>query len=1097
MLRSRLMWLVWLVTLVVVLVFGVGSAAGAVPAPGWSVDSVAAPTDFSVAAGGTYQVDVTNAGSVASEESPIVIRDVLPAGVSATNAEVPGFPASCVTGPVVTCEVTGTAVAPDGRMQMLVSVSVDAGAEGVVTNTVSVVGGGAPLVSRSQQNRLSGLAPSFGPASFSFAIDGVDGRPDTQAGGHPYELTTTIDLNSVIAVKNEENPLDTSVQDVRDIVVDLPLGFVGDALSAPQCTLAQLSSVNEDHSEGGCPPETIIGHLETEPSGPPTSVNGPIYNLVPERGVPAEFGFVDGKSNTHVIYSHVVPTPGGYVLQATSSEISQVPLAHIVASFYGDPAQRDGTHAAQVPFFTNPTECDGQPLTATVWMDSWQNPARLNPDGTPVDLNEQAWVKASSSSPPVTGCNELQFTPELFAQPTTTTADSPSGLEFALKVPQVENTGVLGTPALQDTTVSFPEGMTVDPSSGDGLGACSEAQIGWEGPSPIDFNGQAPACPESSKIGSVEVQTPLLAGTLHGEVFLASQNENPFASTFATYIVINDPTTGVLVKLAGELKLDERTGQITSSFLENPQLPFSQLQLHLYSGPRASLATPDSCGIFTTTSVLAPWSAPYSGPDSTPFDSFPISEGCISGFSPAFTAGSVNPQAGAYTPFQASFSRQDTDQELAGLTLTFPDGLLASVAGVPECGETEIAAARANTGSCPPDSEIGGVTAFAGPGPDPLAVAGKAYLTGPYNGGAYGVAVIVPAIAGPYNFGNVVVRQALRVNPRTSQVTDVSDPFPTILDPTAPNGQTNGVPIKLRRIDVDINRPGFTFNPTSCNPLAFTGALSSTQGAASPIQTPFQAANCQTLKFDPKLTVTTQGKASKADGASLTFKIAYPKEPFGSQTWFNETKFDIPKQLPARDTTLQQACLANTFETSRKACPPGSIIGHAIVHTQILSEPLTGPVYFVSYGSQKFPEAVIVLQGDNITIELHGETFIDNKTGITSATFHNLPDTPFENIEVTIPEGPYSEFGVNIPEKDHYNLCTQKLTMPTHFKASNGQETNQNTPITITGCKTTTRAQKLAAALKACHKHKNKHQRTHCENQAHKKYGHTKTSKKK
>ncbi|MGB8988344.1 MAG: hypothetical protein WCC37_17215, partial [Candidatus Sulfotelmatobacter sp.] len=308
----------------------------------------------------------------------------------------------------------------------------------------------------------------------------------------------------------------------------------------------------------------------------------------------------------------------------------------------------------------------------------------------------------------------------------------------------------------------------------------------------------------------------------------------------------------------------------------------------------------------------------------------------------------------------------------------------------------------------------------------------------------------------------------------------------------------DGVPVQIKHVNVTVNRPRFTLNPTSCNPMTITGIIQGSEGASSPVSTPFQDANCSLLKFAPKVQVSTIAQASKAKGTSLTFKISYPAGALGTQSWFNEARFDIPKQLPARLETLQQACLAAVFENDRSKCPAGSIIGHALVKTEALPEPLKGPVYFVSYGNAKFPEAVMVLEGYGITIDLHGETFI-SKTSVTSATFRNTPDVPFESIEVTIPTGRYSEFGANLPPKDNYNFCGQKLTMPTLLKAQNGLEINQNTPVTITGCKPKkpTRTQQLTKALQTCKKTKNHSKRTKCEQNAHKKYGNTKTKKKK
>jgi hypothetical protein len=1095
-----------------------GSAHAATEAPGWTIDSTALPTNFSTAQNAEcvekiasehpkplcdgYQVNVTNAGSKATDGgSRVKITDTLPPGVTARSIElfliVPeavaeaniAKEAECKGTTVVTCELpegADSTVQPDGIVQMVVYVTVnEPEAQGPVTNGVAVLGGGAPEATFSQNNAISPAQASFGPAAFKFYIDASNGTPDTQAADHPYELTTTIDLNSAILTnRNEEETKITSVQDLKDVVVDLPLGFAGSTLAAPQCTLAQLSS------QARCPKETRVGHISSEPESG-ARVNSPIWNITPERGVPGEFGYVDGDSNTHVFYVHVVPTPEGYVLRAVNPDIPQVALSHIVVTFYGNPAVRDEASRAPVPFFTDPTSCSGGKLKAKIWMDSWQNPGGSNPDGTPAVETDPRWVGATSESPPVIGCDLLAFGPELKVQPTEFKADSPSGLEFELKLPQTEVPGLPATPALRNATVTLPEGMTVDPSAGNGLQACTVAQIGWQGRSSSDFNSAPPACPEASKIGSLELESPLIPGILTGSIYLAAQNENPFHSTLAGYIVVNDPVTGVVLKIAGELKANPSTGQITGTFDENPQLPFSDLKLHFFSGPRAPVATPESCGTFTTTSALEPWSIEGSELPATPFDSFQINSGCVNGFAPAFSAGTTNLQAGAFTPFVASFSREDTDQELRGLTLTMPPGLEAVIANVPECPE-----AQANAGTCPESTQIGTVQAQAGPGPNPLSVTGRAYFTGPYNGGAFGLSVVVPAIAGPYDFGNVIVRQSLRVNPLTAQITDVSDPFPTILDPVGANGQTSGIPIKLRRVDVTVNRPNFTFNPTNCSKLQVAGTITSAQGASSALATPFQVTNCATLKYEPKLSVTTAAHSSKANGASLVFKISYPKGAMGSQAWFNEAKFDLPKQLPARLTTIQKACLAATFEHNRGACPAASVIGHAVVHTPVLPVPLEGPVYFVSYGGAAFPDAVLVLDGYGVHIELHGNTFINGKTSITSATFRNTPDVPFESIEVTIPSGKFGEFGAYLPASAKGSFCGQKLVMPTLFKAQNGLEIHQNTAVGVTGCpKAKTRAQLYAAALKACHKDKNKAKRKRCEATAHRKYAPLKKKK--
>jgi hypothetical protein len=1110
------------------------SASAAVPAPGWSIESFAQPTVFaasqttacleSLSHGGQelcdeYEVTARNAGDKGSEESPIVMTDTLPGGLTVQKIDFfwSGFPggpefdlgeALCSATPVasstpVQCTIPplGLSIAPDDTLRMRVLVTVDEpGAGRALVNNATVVGGGAPEVSAdaatSPPNEVGGPALAFGVSSFDFDIDGLSGTRDTQAGDHPYELTTTIGLNNQFRVGETSGGHvgleDTSVQDPKDVVVNLPLGFVGSTLAAPECTFAQLSS-RISKGVGGCPPDTVVGHIRTEPVTN-SSIDSPINNMVPERGVPAEFAYVDNLAGAHVFYVHVVPTPEGYVLQTINPDIPEIQLDHIAVTFYGDPAERDGSGNAQVPFFTNPTGCANGPLVASIYMDSWLNPGRLKVDGTP-DLSDPAWVgfgeRGRSVSPAVTGCNSLQFTPELSAQPTTHVADSPSGLEFEMKLPQTEEAGVAATPALKRAEVTLPEGMTVDPSAGDGLAACSEAQIGWLGGSLHNFSPAAPECPEASKIGSLELTTPLIPRTLNGALYIARQNENPFGSVLAAYVVVDDPVTGVLIKLAGRFTPNPQTGRMTAVFDENPQLPFSDLKLHFFGGPRAELTTPEGCGSFTTNSDLAPWSASDSGPDPTPFDSFLVESGCVNGFAPAFRAGSTNLQAGAYTPFVASFSRQDTDQELGGLSVSLPPGLLADVGSVPLCGE-----AQANAGTCPESTQVGTVKAGAGPGPNTLFVGGKAYLTGPYKGGPYGLSVVVPAIAGPFNFGVVVVRQSLRIDPTDAHVTDVSDPFPTILQPTGADGRTIGIPIRLRRIDVSIDRPGFTFNPTNCGKLTVGGSITSTRGAVSALASPFQVTNCATLKFQPKFAVSTGGKTTKADGASLAVKLTYPNTPQGTEANITKVKVDLPKQLPSRLTTLQKACTAAQFNADPAGCPTASIIGHAKAITPILPVPLEGPAYFVSHGGEAFPSLIMVLQGNGVVLDLVGATFI-SKQGITSSTFKTVPDAPVGSFELTLPTGKYSALAANLPVSAHGSFCGQTLKMPTEFLAQNGAKINQSTMIAVSGCanaKALTRAQKLEAALKVCHK-KAEGKRATCERAARRAYGPIKRSK--
>ena len=1116
LLRSCTLTALVALTVALLAVSASSAFASPAPAPGWTIESFAAPAHFTAAqnteclarfsACESYVVKARNAGSVAATDTePAVLQDTVPAGLTvhgvALKEQTPSNSKrelGCVTTPSppvthVVCTLNANPgepgpVQPDEELVLEIFVTVDEETPKALPNEASIEGGGAPPAKTEAQEATNSVGEpvGFGFYHIGAYVSSVDGTRDLQAGDHPYEATFTLNLNTKTRFRGAFEP--EAVQDVRDFVTDLPVGFVGSILAAPQCSFAQLTS-HIVHGIGGCPVDTIVGHLRTEPEGI-TAIDGPIYNMTPEEGYPAEFAYVDVTNSPHVFYSRVVPTAQGYVLQTINPEIPQIALHTIVVTFFGDPTAkyagtvcgtgseehellcREGLENGAVPFFTDPTDCTGEEPTTTIWTDSWQNPAKWNPDGTPVDLGEAQWAKSESKSHPVIGCNMLRFPAQIEAQPTTHESDKPSGMNFFIKLPQSETMGVPATPTLKKVFETFPGGFTVDPSAAGGLGACSEAQMGWVGPGPLSFNEAPPACPEGSKIGSLELESPLIGKRkLQGEMFLARQYENPYpepghptGSLIGLYVVVHDPLTGVLIKIAGRATLNPNNGQITGEFNENPNLPFSNLELHFFGGPRAEFATPESCGTFTTTTELEPWSAPDSGLPASPFNNFLIDEACPSGsFSPPFTAGSQNLQAGGYTNFVASFQRSDTEQELAGLTVTLPPGLSANVANVPECSEAQIHEAEAGTGGCPENTQVGTVQAGVGPGPDPYFAQGKAYWTGPYKGGPFGIAVVVPAVAGPFNFGTVVVRQSIHLDPHTAQVTDVSDPFPTIID---------GIPLRMRRVDVEFNRFAFIFNPTSCAKNQFTGIVSGfplgaptevnqynvgfaqVPGATHAFTAPFQVTNCANLKFAPKVAISTSGKTSRANGASLTYKLTYPggggragiSSPQGVYADIAKVKVELPKQLPSRLTTLQKACTQAQFSANPAGCPSASLIGRAKAVVPNIPVPLEGPVYFVSNGGEAFPNLVIVLQGDNVTIDLTGDTFI-SKSGITSTTFKTVPDNPLYSFEINLPQGKYSALAAN------GNLCKSKLTMPNEYVAQNGLKLNETLPIAVTGCK--------------------------------------------
>ncbi len=1012
------------------------AANAATPAaPRWAIESLAAPTDFSTAdnAGSicnadltgkscdAYIVTATDVGAAAMKAKEVELEDTLPAGLAVRDvglhwSGIEAVPprqegenlnasgkACTVTLPHVTCKLKasffselGRTVHPDDALKMEVAVTVDEGpTPAVLTNTVKVAGGEAPAAEASATNTLEEGPPPFGPTLFSSPALGPDGADATQAGSHPYELPTHIGFGSEVREPADNLVVATSVENPRDILVDLPPGLAGSAVSTPElCTLAQLSAPSENAIEDGtssCPPESQIGFLHAYPISS-DGVKNLIYNMVPERGVAAEFGFVDVLGGAHVLYASLVPTPAGYVLRTSSDEIPEIQLTELIANIYGDPYTRDGSlleASKHVPTLTMPSDCSGEPLITSVHMDSWQHPGSYLPDGEP-NLAEPNWVTSTSQSEPVSGCNQLEglFNPTITATPSTNRADSPTGLEVDLKIPQSEGTETLGTPPLKKAVVTLPEGMTVNPSSANGLQGCSLSALGMS-PSGQP-NAAAPNCPNASKIGSVELETPALPGVLQGDIYVAKQAENPFHSLLALYIVVNDPTTGVVVKIPGEIRANATSGQLETVVDNSPQFPFSELRTHFFAGQRAALRTPSVCGKYIVTSQLTPWSAPESGPPAEPTANFQITQGCAPSAAaepnhPAFAAGTLNPLAGAYSPFVLKLSREDGSQELKGLSLTLPEGLIGKLAGIAECPDSALAAAAAKSGtaeqqspSCPAASEVGAVTVGAGAGLTPYYATGRAYLAGPYKGAPLSLAIVTPAVAGPYDLGTVVVRNALQVDPYTAQITAVSDEIPHILQ---------GIPLDVRSIALQLPRHEFTLNPTSCEKKTIAGSLTSVLGQAAPLSNPFQVGGCSNLGFKPKLAISLKGGTKRHTFPALKAVLTYPQ---GSYANIASAQVTLPHSSFLEQGHIKTVCTRP--QLASQTCPAASIYGKATAVTPLLDKPLSGPVYLgVGFGHE-LPDLVAELNGQ-IRVLLDGKVDTGKEDGLRNS-FEVVPDAP-------------------------------------------------------------------------------------------------------
>jgi hypothetical protein len=1043
---------IWAAVAVALLALCHVSPAPAASSPWWHVNTSALPTDLPPGGEGKIVVTATNLGDaeVNGSSEPVTIADKLPSGLTATAVSGRAGTFRGIRGemecsqPVGPCTFSGT-IQPYEPLEVEVTVKVGENATSGGDNEVTVTGGGAPSASVKQTVTVNGGTTSFGVEHYEFRPENEGGSYDTQAGSHPFQLTTTLDLNQTA---NTEKPPAL----VKDLHFKLPPGFIGNPTAGAQCTGLAFTTDPVLFTDI-CPPNTAVGVAIITIDNPGffelIRLAVPVFNLVPAVGEPARFGF--DVLSVPVILDTSVRTGGDYGVTISVNDISQT--AAFVSSevtLWGVPGDpRHGPSrgwgciagglytalSAEVPacttlsepkpppLLTLPTSCTGR-LTSSVEASSWTDPGEFLPP-------REAGVEES-----LDGCNRLPFGPSISVAPDGQAGSTPTGLTVGVHVPQEEGLNGTGlSPAdVKDTTVVLPAGVALNPAAADGLESCSESQIALSADS-------VPSCPEASKVATLEIKSPLLPNALTGAAYLAAQNQNPFGSLVALYLVARDPVSGVLIKVAGEVRPDPVTGQLVSTFENTPQLPFEDLNLHFFGGDRAPLSSPAICGAYTTTASIAPWSGNEATNPSSTFDilSGPNGSPChnpLLPFSPSLTAGTTSIQAGGFSPFTMTMSRPDGSQNLQAIKLTMPPGLLGTLAKVKLCPE-----AQANAGICGPESLIGHTIVSVGVGGDPYTVTGgEVFITEGYEGAPYGLSIVNPAKAGPFDLGKVVVRAKIEVDPLTAALTittDNSGPYkiPTILD---------GIPLQIQHVEVGIDRQNFTFNPTNCSPLQVGGNLYSSEGSSAAVKVPFQITNCAVLGFKPKLTAKTAGKTSRKTGASLSVKLSYPAGSFDAN--IAKVKVDLPKQLPSKLPTLQQACPAATFNANPAACPSASIVGHATASTPVLPVPLTGPAYFVSHGGEEFPDLIIVLQGYGATVHLIGSTYINPKTNITSSTFKAIPDVPVGTFELNLPQGKYSALAATA------NLCTTKLAMPTSFVGQNGAEIHTSTPITPTGC---------------------------------------------
>jgi hypothetical protein len=917
-------------------------------------------------------------------------------------------------------------------------------------------------------------AEEFGLHDFDLVFSEADGSPATQAGSHPYAMTLSFEANTIEGEKGKA----IAVEAIKDVLVAQPPGFAGNQTPVPFCSTLDFLTLSDefDHNVPGCADGSAVGIFKVvlQPPEGEKKAEGdeaPIYLLQPAPGTAAKLGFyVKGIPITADVAVSETPP---YNIVGASTDISQlVEFFGAELTFWGNPASplHDEERGAcylggkscpagvpEIPFLTLPRACEG-PLATTYAIDSWPNPGALLPSGDP-DLSDPAWVTGEALTHDeegnpfgFIGCGKLGFNPSITAQPTTKAARSPTGLDFSL---DVNNEGLANPSGIADsdiekTVVTLPEGFSTNPSIAEGLNVCTEAQLEAE----TAFSAPGAGCPNASKVGTLEVETPLLEGKLlKGSLFIAKPYENEFHSLLALYIVIKDPELGIAVKQAAKVTPDPVTGQLVTTTEDMPQLPFSHFRLHFREGARSPLASPPGCGSYDVKAELTPWSG---GAPITTTSAFQIITGpnegpCPSGglppFKPGLIAGTLNNAAGHFSPFNVRLFRSDSEQEITRFSIKLPPGLVGKLAGIPFCPDAAIAAAKARTGphggqeeiespSCPAASQIGRTLAGAGVGPSLAYAPGKLYLAGPYHGSAISLVSITAAKVGPFDLGTVVVRLAFKINPETAEVfidATGSDPIPHIIQ---------GIPVHLRDIRAYADRPEFVLNPTDCTRTATastvlgSGLNFASEADDNPItvSTPFQAADCAALPFKPKLTLRLVGGTKR--GSHPALKAHLHMNGIGEAA-IAYSQVTLPRSEFLDQSHIRTVCTRVQFNQGAvpgEDCPAGSVYGHAKAVTPILSEPLEGSVFLRS-SEHQLPDLVAALHNGEINVNLVGR--VDSvKGGRIRNTFEVVPDAPVSEFTLTM-QGADKGLLVNST-----NLCKGTHRVIVNFTGHNGKVSN-------------------------------------------------------
>jgi hypothetical protein len=900
----------------------------------------------------------------------------------------------------------------------------------------------------------STTSSAFSIVRFDGQASTPQGAPVTQAGAH---ADVSMDLQTSTTTDADGMPVPDGT--VRDISVNLPVGLLGDPTTTPKCTAEQLGA----GFAGTCPDSTQVGvaTVHTSSSGDfPVA----IYNLVPPPNMPAQFGFNLYQNVVH-LNARLRGRGDGYGLAIDIDNIAQaLPVIGAQVTLWGVPADpshdamrgsllagglcNDGgsmpcpAHAPRTPFITLPSDCAAGPLTSTVSTYSWQNPSDVQtgafvshlPDGTPAGADR---------------CEKLRFEPSIEVQPDRAAAGKPSGLLVRIRVPQDDNPDGLAVPPLRKAVVTLPKGVVVSPSGARGLQACAPSQIELD-------DVTEPTCPAASNLGHIVIDTPLLADPLQGSIYLAKQTDNPFGTTLALYLVARGP--GVVLKLPGKVEPDPVTGQVVTTFDNNPQLPFSQFDLRFDGGDTAALSMPVDCGPKTTTAELTPWSssAPVVVSDTFHVSADGSGAPCGNrGFSPSFNAGTTSLAAGGDATFSLTFSRDDAEQELSDIAIDMPPGLLGRIASVPLCPD-----ALAATGACDGSSQIGSVTTAAGPGDQPYYLPGKAFITGAYKGAPFGLSIVVPAVAGPFDLGTVVVRAALSVDRSTAALHVQSDSMPTILQ---------GIPLQVRTVSINIDRPGFMFNPSNCSSMRVSGSIASTSGTVRNVDNHFQVAGCAALPFSPRMTLRAGSRGHTKKGVTTPLSVTLSMT--NGQANNRVVDVDLPRTLNAELNVVNVRNSCSPAQYQADACPVQ--VGTATAITPLLRDPLVGRIFLVRNG-RSLPDMMVRLRGQGdaslVDIDLAGKITIPKDLTVRT-TFDAVPDVPITSFRLDLVSGR------NAPVGTVRNLCDASVRKASvaklAFTAQSGKKVTRNQTVTVAGCG------KAASHRRAARKHKRSGKKSH------------------